>query len=69
VFAGSWFEILRQLKDALGRPQESIAQFMQRWAAEVHARSGARIDCRDPEGFLRDIARAGLLDLDARVDD
>jgi Tfp pilus assembly protein PilF len=59
--AGTWMEIVRQLRDTRGMPGETVAQFMRREAEEESARSGAGIPCDDPEAFLRAIARAGHL--------
>ncbi len=61
VYAGSWLEIVRQLRDATGRPDETIAQFMRRTADEQRARTGIDLPADDPEAFLRASARAGLL--------
>lgn len=61
VFAGSWLDIVRQLRDELGHPDESVAQFMRRQADEQRARTGVGIPADDPESFVRASARAGLL--------
>ncbi|HEX7119214.1 MAG TPA: tetratricopeptide repeat protein [Longimicrobiales bacterium] len=61
TYHGSWLDIVRQLRDAIGRPQETIAQFMRRQADEQRARTGIGIPADDPEAFLRASARAGLL--------
>ena len=61
VFVGSWSDIVRQLRDATGLPNESVAQFMRRKAAEQRARTGIGIPTDDPEAFIRASARAGLL--------
>lgn len=61
VYVGSWREILRQLRDAQGVREESIAQFMRRQAEKERARTGLRIPVDDAESFLRASARAGLL--------
>ncbi|HEX6939002.1 MAG TPA: tetratricopeptide repeat protein [Longimicrobiales bacterium] len=60
TYAGSWLDIVRQLRDAVGLPHETIAQFMRRHADEQRARSGIGIPADDPEAFLRASARAGL---------
>ncbi|MBI4543800.1 MAG: tetratricopeptide repeat protein [Gemmatimonadetes bacterium] len=64
VYAGTWLDIVKQLRDANGRPGESLAQFMHRQAAEQRSRVGALIPSHDPEAFLRASARAGLLSIE-----
>lgn len=64
VCSGSFTEILSQLKEAWGMPDESVAQFMRRHAAEVRVRSGVDLPVEDPEDFILSGARAGLWDLD-----
>lgn len=59
--AGTWLEIVRQLRDARGLPGETVAQFMRRKADEERDRTGVSIPSDDPESFLRAIARAGQL--------
>jgi len=61
TFAGTWLDIVRQLRDDRGRPGETVAQFMRREAEEHRARTGVGIPSDDPEAFLRACARAGLL--------
>jgi Flp pilus assembly protein TadD len=61
VYAGSWLDIVRQLRDAAGRQDETVAQFMRREADEHRARTGFGFPDDDPEAFLRASARAGLL--------
>jgi hypothetical protein len=53
-----------QLKDACGRPHETVAQFMRRHAAEERVRSGVILPAEDPENFILSGARAGLWELD-----
>lgn len=64
LYVGNWLEIVRQLRDASGRYDETVAQFMRRLAREERARSGAVIPTDDPEAFLRATARAGRLSID-----
>jgi len=61
VYAGTWLDIVRQLRDARGLPGETIAQFMRREAEREHARTGIGIPSDEPEAFIRASARAGLL--------
>lgn len=61
AFSGTWREIVGQFKNAVGRPDETIAEFMRRHALEAGARVGVRIPWHDPEAFLRASAHAGLL--------
>jgi tetratricopeptide (TPR) repeat protein len=61
IFEGSWFEIVRQLRDQAGRSDESVSQFMRRWAEDTRVRIGVGIPADDAEGFLLAHARAGLL--------
>lgn len=61
LFVGSWDEIVRQLRDRYGLPEESLEEFMQRRAAEAHGRTGTRVPHDDAEAFLLAHAGAGLL--------
>src|SRR5690606_10415018 len=61
LIAGTWLEIVRQLRDVRGREGETIAQFMRREAEEARATRGIGIPSDDPEAFVRASARAGLL--------
>lgn len=64
VCSGSYTDIVTQLRDVCGLPNESVAQFMRRHAAEVRVRSGVELPVEDPEGFILSGARAGLWALD-----
>lgn len=64
VCSGSYTDILAQLKEACGRPDESVAQFMRRHAAEERVRSGVELPIEDPKDFILTGARVGLWDLD-----
>jgi Flp pilus assembly protein TadD len=59
VYTGSWYEIVRQLRDVTGLPGESVAQFMRRRADEERNRSGVPLPSEDPREFLLGGARAG----------
>lgn len=64
VCSGSYTDILTQLKEAWGSPEESVAQFMRRHAAEVRVRKGVDLPVENPENFILGGARAGLWELD-----
>jgi Flp pilus assembly protein TadD len=64
VFEGSWMDIVRQLRDQAGRSDESVAQFMRRWADDTRVRIGFGVPADDAEGFLLAHARAGLLHIE-----
>jgi Flp pilus assembly protein TadD len=64
VCSGSYTDILSQLKEVCGRPEESVAQFMRRHAAEEKVRSGVVLPIENPEDFILTGARAGLWQLD-----
>jgi Flp pilus assembly protein TadD len=64
VFEGSWLDIVRQLRDHGGRADESVAQFMRRWADDTRVRIGVGVPADDAEGFLLAHARAGLIHID-----
>jgi Flp pilus assembly protein TadD len=65
VCSGSFTDILTQLRDACGLPEESVAQFMRRHAAEVRLRKGVDLPVEDPEEFILTGARVGLWELEA----
>jgi Flp pilus assembly protein TadD len=64
VFEGSWLDIVRQLRDQAGRSNESVAQFMRRWADDTRVRIGVGVPADDAEGFLLAHARVGLLHIE-----
>jgi Tfp pilus assembly protein PilF len=59
TFTGTWQDLVMQICDARGEPGESVAQFMQRQAAEAHARMGVALPAEDPKEFLMAGERAG----------
>jgi Flp pilus assembly protein TadD len=61
---GTWLDIVRQLRDQAGRSDETIAQFMRRWAEDTRVRIGVGVPSDDAEGFLLAHARAGLLHIE-----
>ncbi len=60
VCAGTWHDIVHQLRDARGHADETVAQFMRRRAEEARARIGMRLPVEDPKEFLLGGARAGF---------
>ena len=64
TFEGSWNDIVRQLRDQAGRSDESLAQFMRRWAEDARVRIGVGVPDDDAESFLLAHARAGLLHIE-----
>lgn len=64
VMEGTWVDIVRQLRDREGRPDESLTQFMERRAADTGVKNGIKLPTHDPEAFLLAHARAGLLDIE-----
>jgi Flp pilus assembly protein TadD len=61
--AGSWLDIVRQLRDAEGAGQESVTQFMRRRAAEARG-AGVGLPADDPCAFVMAGARAGYWQVD-----
>ena len=64
VLEGSWLQIVGQLRDEAGRTDESVDEFMKRWAEEARVRIGVGVPADDAEGFLLANARAGLLTIE-----
>ena len=64
VHAGSWLEIVMQLRDARGTPGENVADFMRRIADEAGLIASIPVASDDPEGFLRGCALAGLFEIE-----
>lgn len=64
LLEGSWLEIVRQLRDAAGRTDETVSQFMRRWAEDARVRIGVGVPVDDAEGFLLAHALAGLLTIE-----
>lgn len=61
VLSGSWYEIVRQIRDSgSGMPGESVAEFMARRAREERGRSGQELSTTTPHDFVVAGARAGL---------
>ncbi|MGH7483597.1 MAG: tetratricopeptide repeat protein [Longimicrobiales bacterium] len=64
LFAGTWLDIVRQLRDSWGRPDETLSEFMRRAARDAGRDSGRRVPADDPESFLIGLARAGVVTID-----
>ena len=64
AFEGTWLDIVGQLRDQSGRSDETIAQFMRRWAEDARVRIGVGVPTDDAEAFLLAHARAGLLHIE-----
>jgi len=61
VLSGSWYEIVRQIRDAAGGfSGESVPAFMRRCSDEEQARSGRDLPTASAHDFLLAGARAGL---------
>ena len=59
ALTGTWLEIVRQLRDVAGQPDESIDQFMRRCSTEERVRTGVALPTEDPQEFVLAGARAG----------
>jgi Flp pilus assembly protein TadD len=64
MFTGTWGEIVARMRDELAGPDESVASFMEQAANRVRSLTGCEIPCDDPERFLRESARMGLLEIE-----
>ena len=64
VHAGTWLDIVMQLRDTRGMPGENVAEFMRRLADEAGRGAAVHVEDEDPERFLRGCARAGMFDLE-----
>jgi tetratricopeptide (TPR) repeat protein len=64
VFTGTWEEIVVRMRDTLSDPTEPVTAFMHRAAQRVRQLTGRDIPCDDPEAFLRESARMGLLSIE-----
>ena len=65
VHAGTWLDIVMQLRDTRGMPGENVAEFMRRMAEDAGRSAAVHVEDEDPERFLRGCARAGMFDLEA----
>ncbi len=64
VFRGSWYEILRQMRDYAGFSHETVTEYMRRLAERWHEQLQIRIPASDPESFFRAAISARLVSLE-----
>lgn len=64
LFTGTWEEIVLRMRDELSDPTEPIASFMEKAAERVRDLTGCNLPFNDPEAFLRESARIGLLQIE-----
>ncbi|MEE2898611.1 MAG: tetratricopeptide repeat protein [Gemmatimonadota bacterium] len=66
---GTWYEIVRQMRDQAGFSHETITHYMRRLAERWHEQSGVEIPFTDPEAFLRAAVEAGLVRLEVESEE
>ncbi len=66
---GTWYEIVRQMRDHAGFSHETVAHYMRRLAERWHEQSGVEIPFGDPESFLRAAVEAGLVRLEVESEE
>jgi len=64
VFRGTWYEIVRQMRDYAGFSHETVLLYMRRLAERWHEQLSAQIPSSDPESFLRAAIDARLITLE-----
>lgn len=64
LFIGTWQEIVARMRDELAGPGQDLTSFMEQAANRVRSLTGREIPSDDPEAFLRESARIGLLEID-----
>ncbi|MBA2246405.1 MAG: tetratricopeptide repeat protein [Gemmatimonadetes bacterium] len=65
VFTGTWEQIVVHMRDTLSDPSEPLSAFIHRTAQRIRTVTGRDLPCDDPETFLRESARLGLLRIEA----
>jgi len=60
-YHGSWEEIVRRMRDAIGVPSNSMQEFMSERATHGYKQTGVHIPADSAEGFIKASATAGLL--------
>jgi Flp pilus assembly protein TadD len=66
VFRGSWWSVVRQMREEAGYGHEPLHHFMRILAEGWHLRAGVEVPATDPEAFLRGAAHAGFIELEIR---
>lgn len=61
VFRGTWYEIVRQMRDHAGFSHETVPQYMRRLSERWREQSGADVPFTDPAAFVRAAVAAGFL--------
>lgn len=65
VFTGTWYEIVRQMRDAAGFSHETVPEYMRRLAEGWQERTDVVIPFSDPEGFIRAADDAGFVRIES----
>ena len=60
-YQGSWEEIVRRMRDAIGVPSNSMHEFMNEVATHGYRQTGVQIPTDSAEQFIKASATAGLL--------
>jgi hypothetical protein len=60
-YHGSWEEIVRRMRDAIGVPSNSMHEFMSELATHGYQQTGVHIPTDTAESFIKASATAGLL--------
>ena len=64
VFQGTWYEIVRQMRDQAGFIHEPLSHYMRRLAERWHEERGVVIPFQEPKGFLQAAIRDRLIALE-----
>ncbi len=64
VFRGTWYDIVRSMRDHAGFSHETLVEFMRRMAERWREHTGIDVPFSDPEDFLLTAIQVGLLILD-----
>lgn len=65
VFTGTWEEVVAAMRDAWALPGESVEEFMRRTAERVLELTAEELPTGDPEAFLRESERLGLIRIES----
>lgn len=66
VLRGTWWSVVRQMREEAGYGHEPLHLFMRILAEGWRERSGVEVPTTDPEGFLRGAAEAGFIELEIK---